>query len=70
MNVFQNILDIFIVEQPYEGYIISAHKTEAEAKADAARVTESGEESFATVRPAQATNINGKWHLLGNIINP
>lgn len=69
MNVFQNILDIFILREPYEGYVISAHKTADEAEAEKKRLLKEGVESFVAVEAAQATNIKGEWHLLGNIIS-
>lgn len=76
MNIFQNILDIYVVKRNsleddgYRWRTVSYHKDKADADKVAASLPLEGrfDDAPAKVIPVQATNINGKWHLLGNII--
>jgi hypothetical protein len=70
MNVFQNILDVFVIKDvgQDDAPVISAHKTADEAEAEKKRLLKEGDYMLLVIHPRKATNINGEWHLLGNII--
>jgi hypothetical protein len=70
MNVFQNLLDVFVLYDIYEpdSPIVGATKTEAEAIAEKARLYATGGSMFIKIVPRRATNIGGQWYVLSETI--